>query len=198
MLFWLPRRRARMDVAAEAETLMRDLGEAAYGEARRREDEASSDEIARDWGLVALAVARVIRGRKDVDPLVRLAMNAVLVPDRKEAASRDPRSLSKHGRADEARPTALPRRRSPSESGPILRVAVVVGSGEVVNARFCVHPDDGVRGTATARLLLGRELSGAGRGRSSGGRRKDETLYRRIIGHCGVAAKRRLSRSLHS
>ena len=102
MLFWLPRRRARMDVAAEAETLMRDLGEAAYGEARRREDEASSDEIARDWGLVALAVARVIRGHKDVDPLVRLAMNAVLVPDRKEAASRDPRSLSKHGRADEA------------------------------------------------------------------------------------------------
>jgi hypothetical protein len=29
-------------------------------------------------------------------------------------------------------------------------------------------------------------------------RRKDETLYRRIIGHCGVAAKRSLSRSLHS
>jgi len=47
--------------------------------------------------------------------------------------------------------------------GPILRVAVVVGSGEVVNARFCVHPDDGVPGTATARMLLGRELSGAGR-----------------------------------
>ena len=59
LLFWLPRRRARIDIAAEAEALVRDLGEAAYGEARRREDETSSDEIARDWGLVALAVARV-------------------------------------------------------------------------------------------------------------------------------------------
>ena len=43
---------------AEAEALIRDLGEAAYSEASRREYEASSDESARDWGLVALAVAR--------------------------------------------------------------------------------------------------------------------------------------------
>jgi hypothetical protein len=104
VLFWLPRRRARIDVAAEAETLVRDLGEAAYGEARRREDEASFDEIARDRGLVALAAARVIRGRKDVDPLVRLAMNAVLVPDREVAASRKPRSISELSPADEATP----------------------------------------------------------------------------------------------
>ncbi len=59
MLPWLPRRRARIEsIAAEAEALVRDLGEDAYNEARRREHEASSDEIARDWGFVALAVAR--------------------------------------------------------------------------------------------------------------------------------------------
>src|SRR5271166_6710058 len=71
-------------------------------EARRREDEASSDEIASDWGFVALAVARLIGRRKDVDPLVRLAMNVVLVPDRKEAASRKRRSLAELRPAHEA------------------------------------------------------------------------------------------------
>jgi hypothetical protein len=79
----------------------RDFGEAAYSEARRREDEASSNKIARDWGLVALAVARQIGSREDVDPLVRLAMNAVLVPDRDKAASPKPRSFSELRPADE-------------------------------------------------------------------------------------------------
>jgi hypothetical protein len=73
--------------------LIRDFGEAAYSEARRCEHEASSDAIARDWGFVALAVARLIGRDPDVDPLVRLAMNAVLVPDRDDAASRKRRSL---------------------------------------------------------------------------------------------------------
>jgi hypothetical protein len=45
------------------------------------------------WGLVALAVARQIGSREDVDPRVRLAMNAVLVPDRDNAASPKPRSF---------------------------------------------------------------------------------------------------------
>ena len=62
--------------------------------------------MARDWGLVALAVARQIGDRKDVDPLVRLAMNAVLAPDRDKAASRKPLSLSELKRADEPRVVA--------------------------------------------------------------------------------------------
>ena len=104
MLFWLPRRRARMErieTVAEAEALIRDFGVAGYGEARRREHEASSDEIARDWGSVALAVARLIARLRDVDPEVRLAMNAVLVPDREKVALRKPRSLSALRSADE-------------------------------------------------------------------------------------------------
>jgi hypothetical protein len=103
MLSWLPHRRARIErIGTEAEALISVFGEAAYREARRREDEASSDKIARDWGLVALAVARQIGGREDVDPLVRLAMNAVLVPDRDKAASRKPpQSFSELRQADE-------------------------------------------------------------------------------------------------
>ena len=88
MLSWLPRRHARIEIEAEAEALIRDFGEVAYSEACRREREASSHAIARDWGSVALAVAGLIGKRTDVDPLLRLAMNAVLVPDRKDAAPR--------------------------------------------------------------------------------------------------------------
>src|SRR5208337_2649126 len=102
MLSWLPRRRARIEnIAVEAEALVRALGEAAYGEARYREHEASSDEIARDWGLVALAVARLIGRRSDVDSLVRISMNAALVPDRKKITSRKRRSLSERRPVDE-------------------------------------------------------------------------------------------------
>ncbi len=108
MLSWLPRRRARIEsIAAEAEALVRDLGEDAYNEARRREHEASSDEIARDWGFVALAVARLIGASADVDPLVRLAMNAILVPDRKETASGKARPRSELRLADEATPVLV-------------------------------------------------------------------------------------------
>ena len=83
----------RVEVEAEAEALIRDFGELAYSEARRREHEASSQTIARNWGSVALAVARLIGKRTDVDPVVRLAMNAVLVPDREDAPPRRRRSL---------------------------------------------------------------------------------------------------------
>jgi hypothetical protein len=59
MLWWLPRRRARIiQIDAEAESLISDLGALAYDEARRRETEASSDAIARDWHRVAQAIAR--------------------------------------------------------------------------------------------------------------------------------------------
>jgi hypothetical protein len=43
---------------AEAEALICEHGVDAYAEARRKEYEASSDTIARDWGRVAVAVAK--------------------------------------------------------------------------------------------------------------------------------------------
>jgi hypothetical protein len=74
MFWWLPRRRARIKrLDAEAEALIRELGVEAYAEARRKEYEASSDTIARDWGRVAVAVAKragldvVHRRPRDVD-----------------------------------------------------------------------------------------------------------------------------------
>jgi hypothetical protein len=93
LLSWLLRRHARIEIEADAEVLIRDFGEAAYSEARRCEHEASSDAIAKDWGFVALAVARLIGSDADVEPSVRLAMNAVLVPDRDDATTRRRRSL---------------------------------------------------------------------------------------------------------
>ncbi len=106
MLSWVLRRRARIEhIDSEAEALLLDFGEGAYDEARRRQNEASSDAIATDWGFVALAVARQIGSRADVDPLARLAMNAVLVPDREGAALRRRRSLAGPARR---RPRFLP------------------------------------------------------------------------------------------
>src|SRR5580698_6753729 len=59
MRSWLRRRRERLERAeAEANALILDLGATAYSQARRREHEASSDAMAREWNRVALAVAR--------------------------------------------------------------------------------------------------------------------------------------------
>jgi len=48
----------RLEVASEAEALMSTLGTEAYGAARRRAYEASSDAMARDWTVVAETIAR--------------------------------------------------------------------------------------------------------------------------------------------
>ena len=47
--------------------MISDFGADAYFEARRKEDEASSDAIAKDWGQIALAVARKVSKRVDVE-----------------------------------------------------------------------------------------------------------------------------------
>src|SRR5271156_4917334 len=46
--------------------------------------------------------------------------------------------------------------------GPLLRVAVVAPSREVVNVRLRVDPNNGIRWTAGARLRVGCELSSSG------------------------------------
>jgi hypothetical protein len=59
MLAWLLWRLERIErIHAIAGALMRDFGDEAYAEARRREREAHGDERARDWRGVALVVAR--------------------------------------------------------------------------------------------------------------------------------------------
>jgi hypothetical protein len=58
------------------------LGGDAYGEARWREQTASSDAMAREWNLIALAIARQTGRRIGLDISTRMAMNAVFAPDR--------------------------------------------------------------------------------------------------------------------
>ena len=96
MFSWLPRRRrVRMDrVEAEAEALIRELGFAAYSEARRREYESSGDVMARDWSRVALVVAQKTGKRVGVDATNLMAISAYFVPDREAVPTHGPRPFS--------------------------------------------------------------------------------------------------------
>ena len=51
-------RRVRLGVELEADPLLSIAGAQAYSIALKRAEEASSDEIARDWSVVAATVAR--------------------------------------------------------------------------------------------------------------------------------------------
>jgi hypothetical protein len=48
----------RLAISFEAEALISSFGDDAYGEARRRAEEASNTFLAKDWNEVALAVTR--------------------------------------------------------------------------------------------------------------------------------------------
>jgi hypothetical protein len=80
---WLRQRRERAErIEDEADELIRLLGDDAYAEARRREHTASSSATAREWNLIALAIARQTEKRIGLDLSTRMAMNAVFVRDR--------------------------------------------------------------------------------------------------------------------
>jgi hypothetical protein len=106
---WLSGRRARNQrIEAEADALIRDLGDGAFHEARRREHEASSDAIAGDWAEVALAVARKTCSRIGLDFSSQLAMNTFFVLDREPGEARERRAHSKPGPIDEPKRDAVP------------------------------------------------------------------------------------------
>jgi hypothetical protein len=95
MVSWAPNRRARLErIEAEAEALIRDLGDGAYHEARRREHEASSDAIAEDWALVARAVARQTGSRIGLNISTQLEMNTFFLLDRDPGDARQRRSFA--------------------------------------------------------------------------------------------------------
>src|ERR1700729_3455735 len=88
MTTWAPSKRARSErIEAEADGLIRDLGDCAYQEARRREHEASSDAIAEDWALVAKSIARKTGSRVGLNLSTQLAMNTFFVLDREPGAA---------------------------------------------------------------------------------------------------------------
>ena len=77
MLSWLRRRREQAErIEAEADALISDLGDGAYAEARRREREASSDEMEREWRRIALAIARKTGKSVGLDTATRMAAEA--------------------------------------------------------------------------------------------------------------------------
>jgi hypothetical protein len=89
MLSWFARRRARIvRIEGEAEALIRNLGDRAYSEARRREREASSDEIAKDWGRVVLAVARKSRKQVGLDTATQMVRDADFSPEQDRSEPR--------------------------------------------------------------------------------------------------------------
>lgn len=97
---WAPSRRARMErIETEAEALIRDLGDQAYQEARRREHEASSDAIAEEWALVARAVARQTGSRIGLNISTQLEMNTFFVMDREPGEGRGAGSFAEEGPA---------------------------------------------------------------------------------------------------
>ena len=53
----------RLGIDVEADALIANLGSEAYSAALRRAEEASSDEMARDWCGVAIAIERKTQGR---------------------------------------------------------------------------------------------------------------------------------------
>lgn len=93
MSAWAPSKRARTErIDAEAEALIRELGDCAYQEARRREHEASSDAIAGDWAEVARAVARKTGSRVGLTLSTQLEMNTFFVLDRDPGPAREARA----------------------------------------------------------------------------------------------------------
>jgi hypothetical protein len=48
----------RLAISSAADALISDLGPEAYAMACRRAEEASNDNLARDWSAVALAITR--------------------------------------------------------------------------------------------------------------------------------------------
>ncbi len=134
MTTWAPSKRARSErIEAEADGLIRDLGDCAYQEARRREHEASSDATAEDWALVARAIARKTGSRVGLNLSTQLAMNTFFVLDREPGVAHkvrprpEPESQPKAtgvptpqpfriqfmGAGADSRPVGLARRRDP-------------------------------------------------------------------------------------
>src|SRR5271156_6250558 len=106
----LSRRGTRIGrIDAEAEALIHDFRDEAYSQALRREREASSDEIAKDWAQVAMAVGHKMGKRVDLNPSTRIAMNALFVPDREPATARRPRHYPKPMPVDAPRSILSPR-----------------------------------------------------------------------------------------
>ena len=107
MLGWLRRRRERAEwIEAEAESLSRELGVAAYSEARRREREANSIAEARQYNRVALAIAGRTCSAVGVGAGARMASDAILASTFETSAARPGAPLPDEGQIRKTRSAA--------------------------------------------------------------------------------------------
>jgi len=135
MLWWLPRRRARIiAIDAEAEALISELGAHAYAEARRRETEASSDAIARDWDRVAQALAQ----KTGADPSTSIQRPT------KTAFAPEPKSLATKETPPNLEPSPIDRLNSAISARPErFRVRFVGGAhGSEMLKEVRLHAED--------------------------------------------------------
>jgi hypothetical protein len=165
MVSWAPSRRARMErIEAEADALIRDLGDCAYQEARRREHEASSDVIADDWALVAREIARKTGSRIGLNISTQLEMNTFFVLDREPQAHAKPEPGRRPDRNDvpSPQPFRIQYLGAATGSGPsLLREAEIRASdvsAAIIAAATLVWPPK----TVALRILdrEGREVFG--------------------------------------
>ena len=149
---WAPSKRARIErIDAEAEALIRDLGDRAYQEARRLEHEASSDAIAEDWALVAKAIARKTGTRVGLNLSTQLAMNTFFVLDREP------------GVAHKARPRPeleLEEERQPKQAGvPTPQPFRIQFMGAGTDSRPLILREDEIRASDVSAAIIAAAIA---------------------------------------
>jgi hypothetical protein len=149
---WAPSKRARNErIDAEADALIRDLGDRAYQDARRREHEASSDAIAEDWALVAKAIARKTGSRVGLNLSTQLEMNTFFVLDREP------------GTAHKARPRPEPEleaERQPKAAGvPTPQPFRIQFMGAGTDARPSILREDEIRASDVSAAIIAAAIA---------------------------------------
>jgi hypothetical protein len=149
---WAPSKRARNErIDAEADALIRDLGDRAYQEARRREHEASSDATAEDWALVAKAIARKTGSRVGLNLSTQLAMNTFFVLDREPGVAHKARPRLEPESEPETEPEA------PSVPTPQPFRIQFMGAG--TDARPLILREDEIRASDVSAAIIAAAIA---------------------------------------
>jgi hypothetical protein len=146
---WAPSKRARNErIDAEADALIRDLGDRAYQEARRREHEASSDATAEDWALVAKAIARKTGSRVGLNLSTQLEMNTFFVLDREPGA------------AHKARPRPEPELEAERHAGvPTPQLFRIQFMGAGTDTRPSILREDEIRASDVSAAIIAAAIA---------------------------------------
>ena len=152
MTTWAPSKRARSErIEAEADGLIRDLGDRAYQEARRREHEASSDATAEDWALVAKAIARKTGTRVGLNLSTQLAMNTFFVLDREPGVANKPRPRPE--------PEAEPEHQPKAAGVPTPQPFRIQFMGAGTDARPSVLREDEIRASDVSAAIIAAAIA---------------------------------------